>query len=132
MATTGIQEQLAFEVRLIDREIEGCEGVIKDMKRYIREYKRKRKALLASGKPEGPRNSPLTRIKNAVASVKLVFQKKGMNDTGYNLALKEVRRYYHDPETAKRIVDYIMPISDQTDDEIIAKLLDSDLQLTSS
>jgi hypothetical protein len=61
-----------------------------------------------------------------------VFQKKGMNDTGYNLALKEVRRYYHDPETAKRIVDYIMPISDQTDDEIIAKLLDSDLQLTSS
>jgi len=27
MATTGIQEQLAFEVRLIDREIEGCEGV---------------------------------------------------------------------------------------------------------
>jgi len=47
------------------------------------------------------------RLAGVVALVKLIFKKKGMNDPGYNFAVKEASDYY-EPEIAKGIVDYLM------------------------
>ena len=71
------------------------------------------------------------RLEGAVKLVLLIFKNKGMNDHGFNFAVKEVSDYDYDLTTAKKIVEYVMslfPFDNWTVNEIIAHLNDTDLQ----